>query len=109
MAEPLATSYLDNLVNHGYLPVDFFFFLSGFVIGYAYDDCWPKMTVSSFLKHRIEPLQPMVVLGRPSVQSGLILQILPSGRLFIPFRKMLLVLLIGYTILPVPSSLDIRG
>ena len=25
-------------LNHGYLAVDFFFLLSGFVIGYAYDD-----------------------------------------------------------------------
>ena len=27
-------------INHGYLAVDFFFVLSGFVIGYAYDDRW---------------------------------------------------------------------
>ncbi|MBQ2879036.1 MAG: acyltransferase, partial [Bacteroidaceae bacterium] len=26
--------------NHGYLAVDFFFILSGFVISYAYDDRW---------------------------------------------------------------------
>ena len=29
-------------VPHGYLAVDFFFVLSGFVIGYAYDDRWQK-------------------------------------------------------------------
>lgn len=29
---------------HGYLAVDFFFVLSGFVIGYAYDDRWNRMT-----------------------------------------------------------------
>ena len=29
-------------LNHGYLAVDFFFILSGFVIGYAYDDRWGK-------------------------------------------------------------------
>ena len=28
----------DQRFNHGYLAVDFFFVLSGFVIGYAYDD-----------------------------------------------------------------------
>lgn len=28
--------------NHGYLAVDFFFILSGFVIGYAYDDRWGR-------------------------------------------------------------------
>lgn len=27
-----------QIINHGYLAVDFFFALSGFVIGYAYDD-----------------------------------------------------------------------
>ena len=27
-------------INHGYLAVDFFFILSGFVIGNAYDDRW---------------------------------------------------------------------
>lgn len=27
-------------INHGYLAVDFFFMLSGFVVGYAYDDRW---------------------------------------------------------------------
>lgn len=35
--------------NHGYLAVDFFFILSGFVIGYAYDDRWKTtMTQKSF-------------------------------------------------------------
>ena len=33
-------SHLTQIINHGYLAVDFFFMLSGFVIGYAYDDRW---------------------------------------------------------------------
>ena len=37
-----------QLINHGYLAVDFFFALSGFVIGYAYDDRWDRMTVWEF-------------------------------------------------------------
>ena len=36
--EAFATSPIDQRFNHGYLAVDFFFILSGFVIGYAYDD-----------------------------------------------------------------------
>jgi peptidoglycan/LPS O-acetylase OafA/YrhL len=32
------------LVKHAYLAVDFFFALSGFVVAYAYDDRWKKMT-----------------------------------------------------------------
>ena len=48
LSEPLATGHLDILVNHGHLAVDFFFLLSGFVMGYAYEDRWPKMTVGNF-------------------------------------------------------------
>jgi peptidoglycan/LPS O-acetylase OafA/YrhL len=36
--EAHATSHLDQITNHGYLAVDFFLLLSGFVVGYAYDD-----------------------------------------------------------------------
>lgn len=50
--------------NHGYLAVDFFFILSGFVIGYAYDDRWQKgFTLQEFFKRRIIRLHPMVVMG----------------------------------------------
>ena len=35
--EAFATSPFDPKFNHSYLAVDFFFMLSGFVIGYAYD------------------------------------------------------------------------
>lgn len=51
-------------INHGYLAVDFFFILSGFVIGYAYDDRWEKtLTVKDFFKRRLIRLHPMVVMG----------------------------------------------
>lgn len=61
--EAFATSALDQVINHGYLAVDFFFVLSGFVIGYAYDDRWQSMGIGNFLKRRLIRLQPMVVLG----------------------------------------------
>ena len=61
--EAFATSHLDQKINHGYLAVDFFFLLSGFVIGYAYDDRWKTMTVKSFLKRRLIRLHPMVIMG----------------------------------------------
>ena len=50
-------------VPHGYLAVDFFFILSGFVIGYAYDDRWGTMTTGGFFKRRLIRLHPMVVIG----------------------------------------------
>ena len=61
--EAFATSHLDQRINHGYLAVDFFFILSGFVIGYAYDDRWKKMKTWDFLKRRFIRLHPMVVIG----------------------------------------------
>ena len=48
--EAFATSHLDQRINHGYLAVDFFFILSGFVIGYAYDDRWKKKMSVKVLK-----------------------------------------------------------
>ena len=49
--------------NHGYLAVDFFFILSGFVIGYAYDDRWGKnFTMKDFIKRRLIRLHPMVIM-----------------------------------------------
>ena len=50
--------------NHGYLAVDFFFILSVFVIGYAYDDRWGKnFTMKDFFKRRLIRLHPMVIMG----------------------------------------------
>lgn len=61
--EAYATSHLDQKINHGYLAVDFFFILSGFVIGYAYTDRWKSMTAVEFVKRRFIRLHPMVVMG----------------------------------------------
>ncbi len=61
--EAFATSHIDQRINHGYLAVDFFFILSGFVVGYAYDDRWKKMGVMEFIKRRFIRLHPMVVMG----------------------------------------------
>ena len=62
--EGFATSPMDQRFNHGYLAVDFFFILSGFVIGYAYDDRWKTtMTQKEFFKRRLIRLHPMVVMG----------------------------------------------
>src|SRR5690606_10793760 len=52
-----------NFIGHGFLAVDFFFCLSGFVIGYAYDDRLGKMGVMEFFKSRLIRLHPLVVFG----------------------------------------------
>lgn len=62
--EGFAASPVDQRFNHGYLAVDFFFILSGFVIGYAYDDRWKTtMGIKEFLKRRLIRLHPMVIMG----------------------------------------------
>ncbi|MDO7846205.1 acyltransferase [Hymenobacter sp. M29] len=111
LCEAHATSHLDQVINHGYLAVDFFFLLSGFVIGYAYDDRWGRLTVGGFFTRRLVRLQPMVVLG---MLIGAGLYYFQAGSLFpaiatTPGWLVLLVLLLGCLMVPVPPALDIRG
>ncbi len=64
-------------MNHGYLAVDFFFILSGFVVGYAYDDRIGKsLSLPNFFKRRLTRLHPMVVMG---AVIGLIMFLLQGG------------------------------
>ena len=55
--------YTKNFIAHGYLAVDFFFCLSGFVIAYAYDNRMDKIGVNRFFRLRLIRLQPLVVVG----------------------------------------------
>jgi len=61
--EWLFPDYTYNPLRHAYLAVDFFFMLSGFVIGYAYDDRWQSMKITEFLRTRLIRLHPLVLLG----------------------------------------------
>ena len=54
---------LITTLNHGHIAVDFFFILSGFVISYAYDDRWNKMSTWQFFKRRLIRLHPMLIMG----------------------------------------------
>ncbi len=56
-------NYSENPIGHGFLAVDFFFCLSGFVMGYAYDGRIPQMGFKAFFRARLIRLHPMVVLG----------------------------------------------
>ncbi|QNL51033.1 acyltransferase [Olivibacter sp. SDN3] len=55
--------YSKNFLGHGFLAVDFFFCLSGFVIGYAYDERIRKIGIWQFFKARLIRLHPLVLLG----------------------------------------------
>ena len=100
-----------QFINHGYLAVDFFFVLSGFVIGYAYDDRWGKMGTWSFFKRRLVRLHPMVVFG---TVVGICFYYLGQCGLFplignIPAWKVILAFVMGCLMIPCGPRMDIRG
>ncbi|HOO42696.1 MAG TPA: acyltransferase [Bacteroidales bacterium] len=100
-----------QIINHGYLAVDFFFVLSGFVIGYAYDDRWNKMSLGSFFKRRLIRLHPMIIVGMLIGGITFFFQASPyfPGISEIPVWKLLLVTVLGFALVPVGPSLDIRA
>ena len=55
--------YVSNPLGHGFLAVDLFFCLSGFVIGFAYDYRAKTIGVMGFFKNRLIRLHPMVIFG----------------------------------------------
>ncbi|RZL54353.1 MAG: acyltransferase [Pedobacter sp.] len=61
--EWVQSDFSKNFIGHGFLAVDFFFCLSGFVMGYAYDNRMEKMGVFQFLLTRIIRLHPLVIMG----------------------------------------------
>lgn len=101
----------EQILNHGYLAVDFFFVLSGFVIGYAYDDRWNRMTTWDFFKRRLVRLQPMVVLGTLIGAFWFYFSAAPGFELVMqtPWWKLLLIMILGCIMFPTPPSMDIRG
>ena len=61
--EIIITDFSKNFIAHGYLAVDFFFCLSGFVVVYAYDNRIAGMGLKTFIKLRLIRLQPLVIIG----------------------------------------------
>ena len=101
----------DQPINHGYLAVDFFFVLSGFVIGYAYDDRWNRMSTWNFFKRRLIRLHPMVIFG---TLFGAVMFYFGSCSTFplindTPWYMVVLVMLWCFTMIPLPNGMDIRG
>ena len=113
IGEGFATSPVDQSVNHGYLAVDFFFILSGFVIGYAYDDRWDRgLTVKDFLRRRLIRLHPMVIMGVLLGAASFLIQGSERwDRTGVPLQMVLIAVLLNLFLLPVPpgSGADVRG
>ncbi|MBE6250462.1 MAG: acyltransferase [Bacteroidales bacterium] len=100
-----------QIIAHGYLAVDFFFILSGFVVGYAYDDRWDRITAWGFFKRRIVRLHPMLVMG---VVVGACLYFFGQCEQFglsieVTWWKFLLAFVLALFMIPVGPGLDVRG
>ena len=102
---------LTKYIGHGYLAVDFFFILSGFVVGYAYDDRWNRMTTWGFFKRRLIRLHPMIVFA---AILGLTFFYYGIGPVFgevtnTGFWSLMLITLMMLLMIPVPVNMDIKG
>jgi len=110
--EAFATSPYDQGFNHGYLAVDFFFILSGFVIGYAYNDRWKKMAKKDFFKRRLIRLQPMIIIG---AVLGVITFFIQGGVMWngtkVVFSMIMIALLLQLFLIPAMpgSGAEVRG
>ncbi len=108
--EAFATSHLDQKINHGYLAVDFFFILSGFVVGYAYDDRWKNMKTRDFIKRRIIRLQPMVVMGAIIGACAFYFQGCPVWNVSqVTFGALLIATLLNAMLIPSTQGFEVRG
>ena len=100
-----------QIVNHGYLAVDFFYVLSGFVIGYAYDDRWDRMSYWDFYKRRLIRLHPMVIAGS---LLGLCYYFFGEGATCPNIENVkphyfFINIIMNIFMIPTPNELDIRG
>ncbi len=102
---------ISHPINHGYLAVDFFFVLSGFVISYSYDDRWEEMSLWNFIKRRFIRLHPYVIFGTFFGSLIFYFQDCENFPLIknCKFYQVLICLIWGITIIPIPSYFDIRG
>ncbi|WP_395396911.1 acyltransferase [Novosphingobium sp. BL-8A] len=100
-----------QIINHGYLAVDFFFLLSGFVIAYAYDDRWGRMSQWQFYRRRLIRLQPMIIAGTlfgAALFGFQNFSIFPKVADATPLQ-IAIVAVLGCLMIPLPKAFDIRG
>jgi len=94
------------LVKHAYLAVDFFFALSGFVVAYAYDDRWTRMTTLQFFRIRLIRLHPLVLIGASLGLLGYLLDPFSRSMNRGPLSMVLLAYLTSLLLLPSPPVAD---
>ncbi|MDR1155584.1 MAG: acyltransferase [Bacteroidales bacterium] len=100
--------YSENFMGHGFLAVDFFFCLSGFVIGFAYDRRIKTIGMKSFFINRLIRLHPLVVLGSVIGFAGFVLNPFVDGIREAGWGKLLPALAGSMLLIPAPF-LPLRG
>jgi peptidoglycan/LPS O-acetylase OafA/YrhL len=100
--------YSKNFLGHGFLAVDFFFCLSGFVIGYAYDDRVEKIGVWKFFKARLIRLHPLVILGSIFGLLGFLVDPFSDQHAHYTTGKLVLIFLSSIFLIPFPVMAE-RG
>lgn len=91
-----------NFIGHGFLAVDFFFCLSGFVIGYAYDGRLAAMGRRAFFISRLIRLHPMVMAGTVLAIIGLYVDPFTDHTVAYSGFKLLLVFVSSFLLIPYP-------
>jgi peptidoglycan/LPS O-acetylase OafA/YrhL len=97
------------ILHHAPLAVDFFFGLSGFVLGYAYDDRWSHMSIVQFIKIRLIRLHPLLVLGALLGFASYLLDPFAGTKQGAPLGAVawaLFVLLLSFPTRPLPNRWD---
>lgn len=89
-----------NFIGHGFLAVDFFFCLSGFVIGYAYDHRIRVIGTFEFFKSRLIRLHPLVLFGAVLDLIGFLIDPFAASPTAYSLGRVLLIF--GCTLLMVP-------
>lgn len=102
------SDFSTNFIAHGFLAVDFFFCLSGFVIGYAYDDRIAKMGVLEFFKSRIIRLHPLVIAGTVLGLLAFLFDPFAGSPVAYSAGKIALIFLCSALLIPLPVMAD-RG
>jgi peptidoglycan/LPS O-acetylase OafA/YrhL len=100
--EMVIGDYSKLFIGHGFLAVDFFFCLSGFVIGYAYDDRVGTMGLWKFFKARLIRLHPLVILGSVLGLIALLFDPFRTGPLGYSPGRVALIFLASIFLIPYP-------
>ncbi len=117
-AVAFAAGAAEQEMYHGFIAVDFFFVLSGFVMGYAYDEKLRtgELSTGGFIKRRMIRLHPMVVMG---VLIGVICFAIQGCTLWpaegaqvgehVTMSMLMIAMLFALFLIPLPTSMDVRG